>query len=49
MLSSENSTNVTDDDDSDLPHRLVAGDTDYKCFEDTDGTTHDETDLDVTY
>ena len=32
MLSSEN---PIDDDDTDLPHRLVAGDVDYKCFEDT--------------
>ena len=47
--SSENSTNVVSDYDSDLPHRLVAGDTDYKCFEDSEGSTHDETDLDATY
>jgi hypothetical protein len=49
-LSSKNSANVTIDDGSDLPHRLVAGDTDYKSFEDTEGiTAYDETDLDVTY
>ena len=50
MLSSEN---PIDDDDTDLPHRLVAGDVDYKCFEDTKDTTqcHDETESDpnVTY
>jgi hypothetical protein len=49
-LSSKNSTNVTNDDGCDLPHRLVAGDTDYKSFEDTEGITAcDETDLDITY
>ena len=50
MLPSENSTN--NDNDSDLPHRLIAGDTDYKYFEDTDHAIYDETDsfsLDVTY
>ena len=50
MLSSEN---PIDDDDTDLPHRLVAGDVDYKCFEDIEDTTqcHDETESDpnVTY
>ena len=49
-LASENSTNVVNEDDSDLPHRLVAGDTDYECFDsDTDGSTHDGTDFDITY
>ena len=48
-MSSESSTNAISDDLSDLPHRLVTGNTDYKSFEDTEGITCDEIDLDVTY
>ena len=48
-MSSESSMNVINDDISDLPHRLVAGDTDYKSFEDTKVIVCDETDLDITY
>ena len=53
ILPSENSTTtISGDNESDLPHRLIADDVDYKCFEDSDRTEHVETDsysIDVTY